>query len=181
MNLALFVVGAPGVGKTTFVRALLGMPKSIVALNPKPKWTTTGGICAAGHYTGGTFDGADMVPYNGAADALAFWEENLARQYSLSVFDGDRFSNEKALLRIAERVKCASVLLTADEDTLIRHREARGSNQNASWMRGRATKAERFNESVKLHRRIGIEGYEPADLVVRVRQEFGITAAPDLL
>jgi GTPase SAR1 family protein len=141
---AIFVVGAPGVGKTTLVRQLLDG----VALIEKPKWTVGRKVVAAGHYKGDTFDGADMVPYNGAQDALIYWRDSL-RDRPFVIFDGDRFSNQTTLdfLRgqdLIGRFYC--VHLVAREDILAARRAKRGSNQNPSWMLGRATKAARFFE-----------------------------------
>lgn len=145
MKTTLFLVGPPGAGKTTLVRAVLaGADEAARYLVPRPKWTVAGDVAAAGHYTGGTFDGADTVPYNGAADALAFWEASF-RDKRLTIFDGDRFSNAAAVERVrrsAGRVACA--YLFAAEADLAARRAARGSRQNESWMRGRATKASRF-------------------------------------
>lgn len=153
MTTALWVVGAPGAGKTTMIRTLLELPEAIARMEAylveKPKWTVGRNWCAAGHYTGATFDGADMVPYNGAAAALDFWESRLRLDRPLTVFDGDRFSNAGVLERVGKRVDQVRVVLvrTSPAD-LERRRAARGSNQNAAWARGRATKAERFAELV---------------------------------
>lgn len=145
MDTVLWVVGAPGVGKTTAVRALLvPFERTIIK---SPKWTLAGPIAAAGHYTGETFDGADTVPYNGAADCLAAWKNLLRKKAKLTVFDGDRFSNKASLeffqnLHTKPLIVCAYI--KASGDTLQKRRDARGSNQNATWLKGRATKAERF-------------------------------------
>jgi hypothetical protein len=142
----LFLVGAPGVGKTTLARLLLEPDPYLVQ---KPKWTVGETICAAGHYTGGTFDGADMVPYNGAKDALAYWAQNL-KSKKLTIFDGDRFSNANTLAFLKnEGARITCVHLEVDDAELTRRREQRGSKQNASWMLGRKTKARRFAESIE--------------------------------
>ena len=148
MITVLFVLGSPGAGKTTLVRGLFGGSHRNIAERlsyiEKPKWTHMPHMAAAGHYKGGTFDGADTVPYNGVQVALDYWEKHFITR-ELTVLDGDRFSYEKVkdwFLPRADRV-CA-VLLDANEESLTRRREERGSKQNPTWLKGRATKSQRF-------------------------------------
>jgi len=141
--IVLFVLGPPGVGKTTAVRPMLKVDRLV----SKPKWTIAGHIVAAGHYTGTTFDGADTVPYNGVRPALEYWKENL-QSAQLTILDGDRFSHDKVkqwFTPLVERV--AAVYLNASNEVLTARRNRRGSNQNPSWMKGRETKARRFFET----------------------------------
>lgn len=147
-----FVVGAPGVGKTSFLKEVFrlldpegqGYPSAY--LTPKPKWTVWQSFCAAGHYSGGTFDGADTVPYNGVDDALAFWLRDLwPKKGQLTFLDGDRFSHEKVVSFFrGHAVPVHCIQLVATPETLAARRAARGSTQNPSWMKGRETKAVRF-------------------------------------
>lgn len=146
----LFVVGAPGAGKTSMVRHLLGMQGPELPMGgylvPKPKWTVTGTACAAGHYTGGVFDGADTVPYNGALAALDYWHVKL-RDLPLTVLDGDRFSNQSTLTYLDDlglKSRLAVISVEAADAVLAERRAARGSAQNPTWMLGRGTKARNF-------------------------------------
>jgi hypothetical protein len=145
-----FIVGPPGVGKTTLVRSLLGMQGPALPfggyLTDRPKWTVCEKICAAGHYIGEPFDGADTVPYNGVNEALAYWDAALSR-HPVTIFDGDRFSYEKVMLWARARSHVCVISLTLDDPTLVSRRASRGSMQNPSWMVGRATKARRFAEA----------------------------------
>lgn len=148
-SLVVFVVGPPGAGKTTLVRALLKQCNDKLALITKPKWTMAIGsdrilACAAGHYKGDKFDGADTVPYNGARAAFDYWLIHLSGS-EVTFLDGDRFSNENALnwwRSCGCDVRC--IKLIADAELLAQRRAQRGSTQNPSWMKGRATKADRF-------------------------------------
>lgn len=141
--IVLFVVGAPGVGKTTAIRELLPNPIMV----PKPKWTVSSDIVAAGHYNGNVFDGADTVPYNGVLEALQYWEICFSRK-RLTIFDGDRFSHHSVKQWFDHRVdRLCAVYLFADDDTLAARRFKRGSNQYPSWIKGRVTKAVKFFET----------------------------------
>jgi hypothetical protein len=138
---ALFVVGPPGVGKTTLIRRFVEPGSALISA---PKWTIGARVCAAGHYTGAKFDGADTVPYNGVMTALAFWEERL-QDRALTIFDGDRFSYAGVRAFFRERnVPQLCIHLDAPANVLVARRAARGSNQNETWIKGRASKASKF-------------------------------------
>ncbi len=139
----LFIVGPPGAGKTTLVRRLLDPGSQLIAA---PKWTVGPRVCAAGHYSGGTFDGADTVPYNGVQLALAYWESCLAA-VPLTILDGDRFSHAGVTSWFAGRASLACLHLTTDDAVLGERRALRGSSQSPAWMKGRSTKAARFADS----------------------------------
>lgn len=175
---ALFIVGAPGVGKTSAVRLGLGADPFTV---PKPRWTIgrDGAVWAAGHYLGQTFDGADTVPYNGAREALTFWERKATAR--LTIFDGDRFSNEAAIAHVEAALGEANVLcvhLTAGGSVLDARRAARGSKQNASWMAGRVTKASnvatRFQSLGRLALALDTSSLGPEEVWARIEEAAGV-------
>jgi hypothetical protein len=146
----LWVVGEPGIGKTTFVRSLLVDPKRWLV--EKPKWTLSHGgrLALAGHYTGDKFDGADRVPYNGVAAALDFWKERLKQAAELTVFDGDRFSNKGVVNWFAMWGASAGIAdlkclhLVGADGVAEARRTGRLSHQDVSWVKGRKTKSLRF-------------------------------------
>lgn len=139
--ISLFLVGEPGVGKTTIARHFLNDDPKFVF---DPKWTICDDICLAGHYMGGIFDGSDTIPYNGAMAALEYWKHNLLNK-SITIFDGDRFSYRKSLEYIQEysATYCFHIHV---ESVIAQHRRMeRGSNQSNSWIKGRRTKAKNFS------------------------------------
>lgn len=167
---ALWIVGEPGVGKTSLVRGIVG--DSPMRLVDNPKWTKVDAllIALAGHYTGGTFDGADTVPYNGVEAALAYWKQYLVDKAKLTIFDGDRFSHDKAKAEIASSALALVVYVSAPPEVTEARRKQRGSDQDKSWIAGRKTKSLRFAESFPKAHRLDLDGTLPAsDLVGQVR------------
>lgn len=146
----LFIVGPPAVGKTTLVRELMKrLSPEQADLVIKPKWTKVDGVyCAVGHYSGMVFDGGDTVPYNGAAAGLRYWFDNFTGMPA-TIFDGDRFSTYNVLKEMERWAEKHSAIvrivhLDAPAETLAARALERGSNQNAQWAKGRATKARNF-------------------------------------
>lgn len=147
LNQVLFVVGEPGIGKSTLVRELIQQvaPKRVYR-HPKPKWDIHQGLCLAGHYDGGKFDGADTMPISDIWPAVTYWIENL-KGTTLTVFDGDKFSNPKVLATLkasAPEHEFRCLLMTDSPEKVQARRDARGTKQNPIWVKGRATKAGRF-------------------------------------
>lgn len=155
MHYAIFLVGPPGVGKTTALRVLLGEDYTTISLPDEGavKFTTNKELCFAGHYGVGTFDGSDTVPMHGASICLDWWEDNILprKNYKATIFDGDRFSTNPCKNRLdsLEGVKAICVYLGASQEVLKARRDARGSNQDPVWLRGRESKCRNFADKFK--------------------------------
>ncbi len=161
--LVLYVLGEPGIGKTTLVRAFLrdalvrdedGFPGPVRKVSypapPSPKWTLAGRTAAAGHYKGDAFDGADTIPYNGARAALEFWRDQIRPYTELTILDGARFATKPSLafLREVPGIKVIGVHLVAPYDAVARRAQrcadAGTEPQNPSWVKGATTGARNF-------------------------------------
>lgn len=146
MSTVLWIIGEPGIGKTTMVRALLPKPWELIDIKGWPKWTFAGPqkqIVAAGHYTGAMFDGADTVGYNQVNNAIAWWKEHLFTR-PLTILDGDRFSHLKAVEAFQAAGADLRCFVLEGLGLAEERRGRRGSNQAASWLAGRRTKTTRF-------------------------------------
>lgn len=168
-SVVVFLVGAPGVGKTTIARELINRHGPILETIARPKWTVCRDLALAGHYLGEPHDGGDTIPYTGARLALVYWEQHLARRVSLTVLDGARFATKPSLAWVRERARVvvAHVVLhetEAEVRRLIRSEEARVDVQDPTWVRGATTAARNFAAHAG---------------AVEVRAEYGAREAAD--
>jgi len=145
-----FVVGAPGVGKSAAVSALVaGLSKSleVVGRTKVTTYSLGGRLVAAelGHRTG-PYPGCDTLPM----DAVVYAAKDVATLASpVLLSDGDRLSVDRFcgdLLACGYSLSC--VLLEAARPVLAARRAARGSKQAEGWAAGRETKAARFAEAL---------------------------------
>lgn len=178
----LWIVGEPGSGKTTIARELLG-PLEKCRLIRSPKWTVAPHrLVAAGHYTGGAFDGADTVPYSGVREAIEAWRHGLLPVSDVTILDGDRFSYGGAVEQIAQpglELCCLYVAPPAHvaEKRRVERALASGAKlQNATWVKGRASKAAAFATGREWARYLRIDPQDktPSRLAALVRDAFDL-------
>jgi hypothetical protein len=168
----LYVVGAPGVGKSTALTGLLD--KWATALVQSPKWTLSAPIALVGHYIKGGHDGGDTVPYDGAAECLTYMRDVLLQDHRLHgfVLDGDRFTTStcRQFTDGLPGIRVVCVHLQASDATLTARRTARGSTQNPTWMLGRNTKAARFADSFPDAVRLQTDEMRPDEVTQAIRE-----------
>ncbi len=139
------ILGAPGVGKTTLVRTLLGAS----TYDTTTRWTVGATYAAAGKYVGEPLDGPDSLPLSNNLLRVT-----LARrpQNRVCLLDGERYATEAMApdLRGA-----AALLLEAPATVLVHRRASRGSAEMpAEWYTRRIARAERDARRYQLLARI---------------------------
>jgi energy-coupling factor transporter ATP-binding protein EcfA2 len=137
----LYVIGEPGVGKTTLVRAVTQLPCE-VQTKPYISWT---------HYTDKACQlGYDRKPFGGT-DALGMAAQNhvLAwlntKPYRYILGEGDRLANMKFLKAVEEiGYDVTLAVLTCSPELLERRRAKRNAQldkkQDEKWLKTRTTK-----------------------------------------
>lgn len=144
-----WLVGEPGVGKTTLVRTLLRQQTTLFEEIIKPKFTLffdskkQKAIAAAGFWRGNTFDGADTLPISQIKLAIQYWKDSL-QDFPITILDGDKLANAGAVAVTKETSAVLHCFLLKDEDLAERRRFVRNTKQNAGWVKGRRTKAYNF-------------------------------------
>ena len=141
MKRLIYVIGQPGVGKTTAVNAALGQPESE---HPKPFYHlfyADGAVCQLGRLRD-DFSGTDAL----SMSVQPIVEEWLrTHQVPTIVAEGDRLANGKffASAQMAG-YKLELVYLSASYPVLESRRRERGSSQNPAWLAGRRSKVQRL-------------------------------------
>lgn len=141
MTGSLYVLGAPGVGKTTLCRGLLENV-SLATSSRKIHGVLVGHDFPGGVYLGKMreeFPGTDALAMSVGPDAI---EWVTTGQLPDIIFgEGARLGYAGFLNALARATDLTVVHLTAKEATLDARCRARGSNQGATWRKGAATRA----------------------------------------
>jgi len=158
----LYVIGAPGSGKTTALRHVLEpFSKEVINLPPKVTYYEAGALVQIG-YDRGTFSGTDTLAMNAQPRILQALDDY---RWDNVVAEGDRLAN----VGFFEGVRAIGYDLTvAYMDTPLamaaERREMRGSDQNQSWVNGRITKAHRLAERCAT---VTLDGKPWSDVIAR--------------
>jgi len=137
-----YLIGAPGAGKSTLMAALTRNAEIVATSTAQPKrvvWGMGRWVCCELGVRRPDFPGTDALPMNVQPRAEAWMAQ---ARYPLVLGEGDRLGNAKFLTACREQGWVIHlVYLEAPDSTLRLRRSARGSDQNEAWCAGRATKA----------------------------------------
>lgn len=142
-QLIVWLVGEPGIGKTTIAKKLLESYGPRGHEYQCPKWTLFGPVAGAGHWRGSKFDGTDTLPISDIKLALPFFV-NVLPESKIAILDGDKLASQSAI-QFATEVECKLMCFHfIGEQTAKRQRAARATHQHEHWVAGRRTKAQNF-------------------------------------
>jgi len=142
------IIGAPAVGKSDIIKTLFGkeyVDKPPNLIEPKPLFKCTeyhdylytgNRVLLLGQYDEGTFSGSDSWSYSVLAKGSfeSFIEEQ-SKNYDKIIFEGDRLTSKVEWLTENYDTKVFMLTITPDEEQ--RRQDARGNQQNKSWIAGR--------------------------------------------
>lgn len=132
------ICGAPGVGKSSLVRSLLGSHR----YDAGTRWSIGARYAAVGEYKGAALDGPDGLPLS-----PALLEATLSRAPAdkVCLLDGERYAASTMLL------DAAAILLQAPASALRIRRDKRGSApMSEDWYARRIARATREAGRYKL-------------------------------
>jgi P-loop Nucleotide Kinase3 len=150
----LYVVGEPGVGKSTAVDLLTAhLGRTVVNGQPKREHLHDGSHCVAvelgarlGKHPEG-FPGTDAMSMSTILDVEPWLRDgHAAFETPLVLGEGARLANGRFIRAAVDGGFRVTVVWLRDGQGAEERRAARGSNQKDAWVRGQATKSRKFYE-----------------------------------
>lgn len=155
MTRAVYLVGAPGVGKTTLMRELqrTWLRGDAHRVRTGSQLWVTPLFAPPLQYIGvelgrtrATFGGTDALGMAVMPHAVEWVQQ--APLPPLILGEGARLGTARFLTELAARTELCVVHLTAGHDALAERRARRGSTQNDAWMRGATSRARNAAQQV---------------------------------
>ena len=176
----LSIIGPPAVGKSSIIRAIfseeyVNKPPNLIEPKPLFKCTeyndylfTGNRVLLLGQYDEGTFSGSDSWSYNVLAKGSfeSFIEEQ-SKNYDKIIFEGDRLTSKVEWLTENYDTKVFMLTITPDEEQ--RRQDARGNQQNKSWIAGRNSQIANLQNNFYLREHITVmpnNTYEQQDKII---------------
>lgn len=136
MKKLVYVIGEPGSGKSTLAELLFRGVAAEARTAPFAHVVHPHSIELGARRE--AFSGTDALPMNVQPKVVPMI---LASEAELFFAEGDRLANEKFFLACsASRIHVVPFLLSIPHQVAAARRVARGSKQNATWVRGRISK-----------------------------------------
>jgi ABC-type cobalamin/Fe3+-siderophores transport system ATPase subunit len=151
---ALYIVGEPGVGKSTLVETLVGRAPVITGRKPlahRTYLTTEGGVTELGAREPGRFGGTDALSMSAVVPAEAWVTDGSWHADSMLLAEGDRLACDRFFNALLDGGwKLRIIHLDSPEHAAAR-RAARAKAmgvppQKDTWLKGRRTKVQRLVE-----------------------------------
>lgn len=140
---ALYIIGEPGVGKSTFVAHLTrGLPHED-GISPFAFRRYDNGVWELGSRVNRDYPGTDTLGMSVQPKVVEFLT-GMRPEYLLA--EGDRLANRKFFTALVDMGYNLTVVALYGPDVAKRQRALRGSSQDESWLKGRQTKVRRLME-----------------------------------
>lgn len=132
--------GEPGSGKSTLMKALMeGKEWTFVDNVSLVPHYVCGNVVVLGKYDGeGYAQGTDRMSMACQPEVIKFLEK--MNNDMVILFEGDRLFGTSFLEHCVDKYDTSIICLTTKEDVRTNRYDLRGSNQNKTWLAGRATK-----------------------------------------
>lgn len=163
INQLLYLIGAPGVGKSTVAREVTsGWDKELIKSHPVPHSrllhpATRRCLGVELGVPRTDFPGTDALAMDIGPRALQFLSSHLT---PFALGEGSRLATRPFIGGLAQvGVAVTLVRLTADEELLTRRWQERGAKQNPSWRKGARTRADRLAEWFEGQTALGARGF----------------------
>lgn len=147
----LYVIGEPGVGKSTTIAFLLNGLQKIEAYDETVPYVVRSNfgkeVCITLGKDRDDFPGTDTLKMNILPEACE-WIKTVSPERTV-IGEGDRLAHPRfwnAAKEAGHQVRVVA-LITQDPGTAAKRRKARGSNQDASWLKSRGTRVDRLISS----------------------------------
>ncbi|MEN6368728.1 MAG: P-loop-containing protein [Thermotogota bacterium] len=176
MKYLVYLLGEPGAGKSTVAECLFrGVPSEAKA-EPFAHIIHPRGIELGARRE--SFSGTDALPMNVQPKVIPMMND---ADSELFFAEGDRLANEKFFMACAfARIRIVPFLLKVPHGLAAQRRQARGSNQDPKWIRGRVSKVENLWRDYGATARELDGRLTPEEIVAKMRSapEVEETATP---